>query len=98
MNTIIEITDKMGLDYYFVTLTLNHDVLEVKNTQHRVKKIKRELPISEIQNVTLTQRFGAKTLNFHYKNEFFSIVDCGTSIVPFLEAVFVNKLTSKKLV
>ena len=92
MNTIIEITDKIGLDYYFVTLTLNHDKLEIKNTHSKIKKIQRELSISKIEEVTLTHRFGAKTLNFHYKNEFFSIVDCGTNIVPFLEAVFINKI------
>lgn len=38
MNTIIEITDKIGLDYYFVTLTLNHDKLEIKNTHSKIKK------------------------------------------------------------
>lgn len=69
MNTIIEITDKIGLDYYFVTLTLNHDKLEIKNTHSKIKKIQRELPISKIEKVTLTHRFGAKTLNFPKKQQ-----------------------------
>lgn len=77
MNLIIEMTDGIGMDYYYVTLYCegNHLVIE---TPHRMAKVlRRQLPINELEQVHWEVNGQIKRLIFTYQAESYSIIDVG---------------------
>lgn len=91
MNGIIEITDKLGMDYYFANVKIKYEVVELQPHHHLSKLVMKKMPISQIENIQLSSRFGNEVLHFQYQNEQFSIVDVGTGLVPMLKKQLIIK-------
>lgn len=93
MNGIIEITDKLGMDYYFADVKINHEVVEFLQHRPMSKLTTKKMALSQIKAVKISQRFGNEVLHFQHHDERFTIVDAGTGLVPMLKKQFQKHCT-----
>jgi len=82
---MIEVTDELGLDFYFVELFVVDSMLLIKPLNGIIKTLNIEIPLKRI--VLLEQsgiEYGGR-FTFKFENKIFTIVDYGNGILKFLE-------------
>ncbi|WP_314062890.1 hypothetical protein [uncultured Vagococcus sp.] len=78
MNLIIEMTDNIGMDYYYVTMYCEGQILIIDTPDRRIKELRRQIPICALEEVHWQVNGSIRRLVFRYQNETYSIVDMGT--------------------
>ena len=78
MNVIVEISDRLGMDYYFVSVTTTEKSLQL-NSPKKYYKI-----CHQITEWHLTQQEDIQEISFAWQETFYRFVDYGTGIVPYL--------------
>lgn len=73
MNVIVEISDRLGMDYYFVSVTTTEKSLQLNSPKKYYKIWHQEIPYHQITEWHLTQQ-----------ETFYRFIDYGTGIVPYL--------------
>ncbi|MGX7132741.1 hypothetical protein [Enterococcus songbeiensis] len=85
MNTYIEVNDQLGVDYYFVYLTIKDEVLQLTSPQGLIKPIHKRIKLSEIKELRMEQFFGSQRLCFTYENEEYRFFECGKGVIDYLQ-------------
>ena len=74
MNVIVEISDRLGMDYYFVSVTTTAKSLQLNSPKKYYK----------ITEWHLTQQEDIQEISFAWQETFYRFIDYGTGIVPYL--------------
>lgn len=83
MNVIVEISDRLGMDYYFVSVTTTAKSLQL-NSPKKYYNWHQEIPYHQITEWHLTQQEDIQEISFAWQETFYRFVDYGTGIVPYL--------------
>lgn len=94
MNLIVEMTDNIGMDYYYVTMYCEGQMLIIETPDRMMKDLHRRLPIRQLEEVCWRVTGSIRRLVFTYNDESYSIVDVGEGF----ESAIANKLMVQTLV
>ncbi|MBS7576934.1 MULTISPECIES: hypothetical protein [unclassified Enterococcus] len=78
MRTLIEVTDHLRLDYYFVDLTVRQNILIIKSLRGLVKTLSAEIPLDRIE---ILQYKKNERYSFIYEGITYTIVDYGNGVL-----------------
>ncbi|MGC2938620.1 hypothetical protein ACPTIS_13710 [Enterococcus faecalis] len=84
MNVIVEISDRLGMDYYFVSVRSTAKSLLFHCRIKYYKIWHQEIPYHQITEWHLTQEEDIQEISFAWQETFYRFVDYGTGIVPYL--------------
>lgn len=87
MNSMLELTDHLGLDYYFVSLTSWDDVLVIRSLNNYCKPIDKAVKLAEIEGLTFGKEGELDFVCFDYKKEHYHFLDYGNHLMPFLKYI-----------
>lgn len=94
MNLIVEMTDKLGMDYYYVRMYCEGERLMMETPDPRMKELNRCMFMRDLEKVHWQVNGNIRRLVFDYKDEGYSIVNVGAEF----ERVIVSKLMAQSLV
>ncbi|MBP1039477.1 hypothetical protein I6N95_00515 [Vagococcus sp. BWB3-3] len=94
MNLIVEMTDKLGMDYYYVRMYCEGERLMMETPDPRMKELNRCMSMRDLEKLHWQVNGNVRRLVFVYKEEGYSIVDVGAEF----ERVIVSKLMAQSLV
>ncbi|MFD1412118.1 hypothetical protein [Lapidilactobacillus gannanensis] len=85
MNTVIEMTDQFGLDYYYVTVTFTADALVLQNPASNLRQLNCRLPMDELVEEPVSPQFWTTKYSLSYDKILYTFVDYGTGVIPYLK-------------
>ncbi|MGG5370887.1 hypothetical protein [Enterococcus sp. AZ196] len=86
MNTMVEITDMLGVDYYYVAITFEENALLLEKPKGLfAKNIKRRIELSKVEKTCTTNEKGIDKLSFFYERNWYTFIDFGNSLMPCLK-------------
>lgn len=86
MNSVVEITDMLGVDYYYVSVSFERNALLLEKPRGLfAKNIKSRIKLSEIKDVSVMNQKGVDTLSFFYDRNWYTFIDYGNHIVSSLK-------------
>jgi hypothetical protein len=85
MNTVVEITDQFGLDYYYVTISFSDNALILRNPANNQRLINCRLPLSELTEEPVRPQFWTTKYSLSYDKILYTFVDYGTGVIPVLK-------------
>ncbi|EOL50522.1 hypothetical protein [Enterococcus caccae] len=94
MNSMLELTDRLGLDYYFVSLTTGDDLLIIRSLNNYCKPIDKAVKLADIKGLTFGAEGELDFICFDYENDHYHFIDYGNHLVPFLSSVLRPKSVS----
>lgn len=87
VNGMLELTDCLGLDYYFVSLTATEDTLTIRSLNNYCKPIDKAVELAEIEGLTFGTEGELDFVCFHYEKEQYHFIDYGNHLMPFLNTI-----------
>jgi len=87
MNGMLELTDRLGLDYYFVSLVTNNETLIIRSLNNYCKPIDKIVELAEIEGLTFGTEGELDFICFDYEKEHYHFIDYGNHLVPFLSDI-----------
>ncbi|MGX7263488.1 hypothetical protein [Enterococcus crotali] len=87
MNGMLELTDHLGLDYYFVSLSTEHEALMIRSLNNYCKPIDKAVKLAEIEGLTLGEEGELDFICFDYEGEHYHFIDYGNHLMPFLSRI-----------
>ncbi|MTD40136.1 hypothetical protein GIX45_16265 [Erwinia sp. CPCC 100877] len=84
---MLELTDQLGMDYYFVSLKKEGETLLIQSLNHYCKAINKAVQLAEIEGVIIEESAGLGYVCFDFNNEHFHFVEYGNQILPFFEKI-----------
>lgn len=87
MNGMLELTDRLGLDYYFVSLVTNNETLIIRSLNNYCKPIDKIVELAEIEGLTFGAEGELDFICFDYEKEHYHFIDYGNHLVPFLSDI-----------
>lgn len=89
MNTIVEITDMLGIDYYYVSATFEGNKLVLKKPKGLFAKIvEYSIKLSEVRHICARDERGIERLTFFYDRNWYTFNDYGNNLVACLKERF----------
>lgn len=89
MNTIVEITDMLGVDYYYVSATFEGNKLVLKKPEGVfTKMIEYSIKLSEVRHICSRDERGIECLTFFYDRNWYTFNDYGNNLVACLKERF----------
>ncbi|WP_086443671.1 hypothetical protein [Candidatus Enterococcus lemimoniae] len=87
MNGMLELTDRLGLDYYFVSLTTEKGSLVIRSLNNYCKPIDKAVELAEIEGLTFGAEGELDFICFDYEKEHYRFIDYGNHLLPFLSSI-----------
>ncbi|EOH97120.1 hypothetical protein UAW_01602 [Enterococcus haemoperoxidus ATCC BAA-382] len=87
MNGMLELTDFLGLDYYFVSLSTEKGVLVIRSLNNYCKPIDKAVELAKIDGLTFGEEGELDFICFDYEGEHFHFIDYGNHLMPFLSRI-----------
>ncbi|EOH96152.1 hypothetical protein UAY_03062 [Enterococcus moraviensis ATCC BAA-383] len=87
MNGMLELTDCLGLDYYFVSLSTESGVLIIRSLNNYCKPIDKAVELAEITGLTFGEEGELEFICFDYEEDHYHFIDYGNHLMPFLSNV-----------
>ncbi|WP_375178477.1 hypothetical protein [Enterococcus rotai] len=87
MNGMLELTDRLGLDYYFVSLVTNNETLIIRSLNNYCKPIDKTVELAEIEGLTFGTEGELDFICFDYEKEQYHFIDYGNHLLPFLSSI-----------
>ncbi|MGX7245576.1 hypothetical protein ACWOC1_12110 [Enterococcus quebecensis] len=87
LNGMLELTDRLGLDYYFVSISLENTTLIVRSLNDYCKPLDKAVNLAEIKGVISEKEGQFNFICFDYENEHYHFVDYGNYLFPFLKNI-----------
>lgn len=87
MNGMLELTDRLGLDYYFVSLAAENGVLVIRSLNNYCKPIDKAVELAEIEGLTFGKQHELDFVCFDYENDHYHFIDYGNHLLPFLNNI-----------
>lgn len=87
MNGMLELTDRLGLDYYFVSLTTEKGSLVIRSLNNYCKPIDKAVKLAEIEGLTFGAEGELDFICFDYEKEHYHFIDYGNHLLPFLSSI-----------
>ncbi|MGM0218796.1 hypothetical protein [Enterococcus sp. AZ126] len=87
INGMLELTDDLGLDYYFVSLATEHGILVIRSLNNYCKPINKTVKLAEIKRLTFGEEDTLDFICFDYKEEHYHFLDYGNHLMPFLSHI-----------
>ncbi|MFK4566352.1 hypothetical protein [Enterococcus sp. UD-01] len=84
---MLELTDQLGMDYYFVSLKKEGNTLFIQSLNSYCKAIHKEVQLAEIEGLIIEESAGLGYVCFDYNKEHFHFVEYGNQILPFFKAI-----------
>ncbi|WP_125766830.1 hypothetical protein [Lapidilactobacillus wuchangensis] len=85
MNTVIEITDQFGLDYYYANVSFTSDSLVLLNSERNQRLLNCRLPLTELTEEPVQPQFWTTKYSLSYDKILYTFVDYGTGVIPYLK-------------
>lgn len=85
MNVIVEMTDELGLDYYFVNVKGNSEYIQLSSAKNHYKTLEENLLLDEICHYSLAEVSGLTELSFDCGKQHYRFIDYGTGIAKYLQ-------------
>ncbi|MGM0125180.1 hypothetical protein IGI37_002578 [Enterococcus sp. AZ194] len=86
MNTYVEITDQLGVDYYYARLYFSGDYLTLQSPQGFLRKnVQKKIRLSEITNLVMDTFWGGRRITFSFDKEDYTFFESGTGVVDYLQ-------------
>ena len=86
MNTYVEITDQLGVDYYYATIQFSGEYLFLQSPQGFLRKpVRKKIRLSEVEDLVMDVFWGAKRITFSFNKEEYTFFESGTGVVNYLE-------------
>ncbi|WP_086315224.1 hypothetical protein A5821_002665 [Enterococcus sp. 7F3_DIV0205] len=86
-NGMLELTDRVGLDYYFVSLSTEKDSLVIRSLNNYCKPIDKAVKLAEIEELTFGAEGELDFICFDYEEEHYHFIDYGNHLMPFLSDI-----------
>lgn len=87
MNGMLELTDRLGLDYYFVSLSTENGVFVIRSLNNYCKPIDKAVELAEIEGLTFGKQNELDFVCFDYEEEHYHFLDYGNHLMPFLNNI-----------
>ncbi|MEI5994269.1 hypothetical protein [Candidatus Enterococcus mansonii] len=87
MNSMLELTDGLGLDYYFVCLSADKETLIIHSLNNYCKPIDKTVELAHITELTIQSKDELNYVCFDYENEHYHFIDYGNHVLSFLKAI-----------
>ena len=86
MNAFLEISDMLGLDYYYASVSYSGNAMLLSNPDIFYGKfIEKRIILSEIEKIQIFFENGIEKLDFRYDDERYTFVNYGNGIIPYLK-------------
>ncbi|MDH6364980.1 hypothetical protein M2139_001981 [Enterococcus sp. PF1-24] len=86
MNTVVEISDILGLEYYYATIKfIPNAMLLTQPAGIFTKWLDQCIILSEIEDLRAFTENGIAKISFYYNNVNYTFIDYGNDIISFLE-------------
>lgn len=93
IHGLLELTDHLGMDYYFVSVLIKKETMEITNYNAYCKLIKKKLHLAEIEQLVFFELKGISHVSFDYNHEHYCFTDYDNQIADSLKAkVFRKKI------
>lgn len=90
MNSVVEITDMLGIDHYYVSVAIVGNTLLLEKPKGMVaKNIERRINLSEIDDVCVMQEKGVSKFAIFYDRNWYTFIDYGNHVVSYLKRALV---------
>lgn len=87
INAMLEFTDCLGLDYYFVSLSKVEGTLVIRSLNNYCKPIDKAVKLAEIEGLTFGAEGELDFVYFDFEGEHYHFIDYGNHIMPFLSHI-----------
>lgn len=87
MNSMLELTDYLGLDYYFVSLSAEHGMLVIRSLNNYCKPIDKTVIMAKIEDLTFGTKDQLAFVCFDYEGEHYHFINYGNHLMPFLRQI-----------
>lgn len=87
MNGMLELTDYLGLDYYFVSLSAENEILVIHSLNNYCKPIDKAVELAKIEGLTFGEEGMLDFICFDYEGEHYHFIDYGNHLMPFLSRI-----------
>ncbi|ALS02134.1 hypothetical protein ATZ33_12300 [Enterococcus silesiacus] len=88
INGMLELTDYLGLDYYFVSLSTENGLLVIRSLNNYCKPIDKAVKLAAIEGLTFGEEGELDFVCFDYADEHYHFIDYGNHLIPFLSTIF----------
>lgn len=86
MNAVLEISDMLGLDYYYASITFVGNAMLLNESDiFYGKYIKKRIVLSNIENIHAFFENGIEKISFLYDADRYTFIDYGNEIMPYLK-------------
>lgn len=85
IQAIVEYSDTLGSDFYFVTAHINNGIMELSGLNDYCKTFNKTIDLTQLTKLTI-QKDDCPRLNFFYNKEEYRFVDYGNHIVHYIES------------
>lgn len=86
MNSVVEITDMLGVDYYYVLVEFEERALLLEKPKGMLaKNIDKRIDLSEIEDVCVRTERGIDMFSLFYDRTWYTFIDYGNNIVSRLK-------------
>jgi len=80
METLIELTGKEGLNFYYVNLAIDRGMMHVVSPKGLIKSISRAIPLKLVKEFV----FENSRVTFSYNHEQYTFVDYGNGVLNYM--------------
>ncbi|MGK0550888.1 hypothetical protein ACSFB8_00710 [Enterococcus faecalis] len=85
MNVIVEMTDALGLDYYFVTLKATSNGLLLSSGKAYYRNLHEIIPYQKISHSKIIKKDQLIEISFECENKQYRFVDYGNGVADYLQ-------------
>lgn len=87
INAMLELTDQLGMDYYFVSLEFREGNLFVRSLNNYCKPISKTVELKEIKGLSIEESDGLGYICFDFDDEHYHFVDYGNRVLAFFKTL-----------
>lgn len=84
IQAIVEYSDTLGIDFYFVTVSINKGIMELDSLNSYCKAFNKTIDLTQLSHLAV-QKDDCPSLSFSCDNEEYRFVDYGNGIVHYIE-------------
>lgn len=85
INGLLELTDSLGMDYYFVTVTTEKNTLIIRPFNNYCKVLNKTVQLADIKGLICCRSQGVLQVSFDYQREHYAFADYGNKLIQYLK-------------
>ena len=84
IQTMIELDDRLGKDYFFAALSINNQQMKLQSLNNYCKHLEKTIDLTELDQLQFSQN-DVPSLHFMYDEEHYLFIDYGNGVVDYIK-------------